>query len=72
MVKFKAIGERDIIGLGLSEENIKRLKEGMPILVNKESLKIPFDIVILYGRTENEIEADIKKSLNIAGYVNDK
>jgi hypothetical protein len=72
MVKFKATGDRNLIGLGLSEENVKRLKEGMPIFIEKEKLEIPFDILIFYGKTEKDIENDLKTVANFSEFINDK
>lgn len=54
MVKFT--GERDgvpLIGLGLSRENLKRLKDGQPIVVHLADLNLPpGQILIFYGTTE--------------------
>lgn len=52
---------RPTIGLGLTAENIRRLKAGQPISVAGESVNIPnVDILILYGETENDIFKELK------------
>ena len=58
MIKFTASkGGGILIGFGLSEENIKKLKEGFPILVHLKELNLPSDdqILIFYGKTEAKI-----------------
>lgn len=47
---------------GLSEENIKRLKEGKPIKIEAEEmgLKGLGVILILYGRTEKDIVFELE------------
>ena len=49
----------ETIFLGLSEENIKRLKKNQPILIEKEQLNLPFNILISYGQTEESILEDL-------------
>lgn len=50
MIKFR---KGNLLGFGLSEENIKRLKEGKPILVNLDEMGIPnCQLAIFYGETE--------------------
>ena len=47
--------------LGLSDENIKRLKDGQPIKFNmKEVIGIDADCIILYGETERHIMRDLE------------
>lgn len=70
MIKFGGthLGKK-LIGIGLSEGNLQRLKEGMPILVNSEDFEklsgVEAYLLILYGKTEEEMvkemyEAGIK------------
>lgn len=60
MVKFRA-GET--IGFGLSEENMRLLKEGKPIKVDLTELGLPGkevrDVFIFYGKTERDMERDM-------------
>lgn len=53
MVKFKT---KDLIGLGLSEENIRLLKEGKPISIYLNEMGIDKRLMIFYGVTENHME----------------
>lgn len=57
MIKFKANekgNKKVVIGLGITQENVNKLKQGMPILVRGDSLEIPCDILIFYGENEKE------------------
>lgn len=59
MIKAKST-KGDMV-LGISEENVKRLKEGQPIKFNmKEILGIDADCVIMYGETERHIMHDLE------------
>jgi hypothetical protein len=49
---------KEAIFIGLSEENLKRLKQGKPILINSGQLEIEQDIFILYGKTEEDIRKE--------------
>lgn len=42
--------------IGISDGNIKHLKDNRPMLVRKESLEIDHDIIIVWGKTEKDIE----------------
>jgi hypothetical protein len=56
MVKFTFQGKNGpVLGLGLSEENIRRLKDGQPILIEGAPVKLNHDIFIMYGKTEQSI-----------------
>lgn len=57
MVKFTAQGlTGPLIGLGVTKENIKRLREGQPIIVHLTDLHLPpGEIMIFYGDTEQAI-----------------
>lgn len=63
MVKFKAnqADGRPIVGLGLTEENIRRLQSDQPIYIKSEDLGMKgFDIMIFSGKTEKTMEADLR------------
>ena len=66
MLKFRTTLGADgtsLVGLGLSEENIQRLKEGQPILIHGEEIGLPeIKIAIMYGKTEQTLYEDLKKS----------
>ena len=67
MIKFKTIvNGKVLVGFGISEDNVKRLKEGMPIAINTEECKRLFGVddtmvTILYGKTENDIKEELSK-----------
>jgi hypothetical protein len=62
MIKFKATrGGRETLGLGISGGNVKKLKHGDPILILKEDMDLPFDILIFYGDTEQELVDQFRK-----------
>ena len=66
MIKFT--GERDgkhLVGFGLSEGNLKKLREGKPILVDLSEM-IPgckMEVLIFYGATEQAMYQEIKPML---------
>jgi len=63
MVKAK-LSNGDII-LGLSAMNLKKLQENCPILFDGEPLGFEGRVVILYGQTEDEIAAMIRRGLDL-------
>ena len=50
-----------IVGLGLSEANIQKLRENKPILVKLQELGItaPIEILIHWGETEHALAKDV-------------
>jgi len=61
MVKFTSYNSKDskhVLGLGLSEANIQKLKEGMPILIDDKQF-YDGQIIIMYGRTEEEMAEEL-------------
>jgi len=64
MIKFKAgrgSGNREMLGLGLSEANLGKLREGKPIHIMAEDVGIDVDLLIFWGQTEESMTADLKK-----------
>ena len=64
MIKFKTSnknGERQLIGLGLSDGNIKLLRQHKPILINGQELGLDQDIVILWAKTEMELLNQVRQ-----------
>ena len=58
MIRFGATLEngRRLIGLGISDENIARLRQGKPIFVAGSSVGVPeVEIIICWGATEYEL-----------------
>ena len=62
----------DAILIGLSDENVKRLKKGQPIKFNLVELGLePRDVVIVHGKTEDSIHAELEKVYGKAGRTTD-
>ena len=63
MVKMVATHEdgSKILMLGLSQENVNRLKEGKPILFGTEDLGLGWNgrVCIFYGKTEHDMLEDV-------------
>lgn len=58
-----------LVVLGLSAENILRMRQGKPILVNLADLGLPHQLVALTaGETEQQLLADLEAELGTAGY----
>lgn len=57
MLKFGAQnGDRRLVGVGLSEGNINKLRQGLPILFPLEEMKVPgADLFLFAGETEQEM-----------------
>jgi hypothetical protein len=64
MIKFSAKSEsggKDLIGIGLSEANIQRLKGGSPIIFEGTEVGLPGHSFLIYvGPTEKEMYHDLK------------
>jgi hypothetical protein len=78
MVKFTADSDdgRRLIGLGIEEGNVARLKQKKPIVVRLDdpeaiNLGLPIDIMIWYGATHAELVAEVKPYINAATIVHD-
>lgn len=55
-VAQKPDGRRAII-FGIEEENVKRLKDGKPMLISLDELGVSdTEVLILYGETTKELE----------------
>lgn len=53
--------------LGISKENVKRLKDGQPILLNLSDIGLPDqEIMIMYGETEKSIAKQLNDEFSIA------
>lgn len=52
---------REVVFLGLAFENLNRLREGEPILIRGEDLKIDHDIMIHAGKNEASILAELRQ-----------
>jgi hypothetical protein len=63
MLKMKAKTDNgDIVIFGLSNENIKRMKQNKPMLIDLKELGIPgVKIMIFTGETEDKMFEDLKE-----------
>lgn len=68
MIKIKAkssIDHKDMLIIGLSDENLRLLREGRPIKFNAKDVGFPhMDIMIFNGRTETEMYETIYDKKN--------
>lgn len=68
MIKFTMTGKngRKLIGLGLSAENIKRLRAADPIFFDAGEVGLDgYDVLIMAGDTEDTISADLQKHFTV-------
>jgi hypothetical protein len=64
MIKFKALGKdnKEIIGMGLSLENIDRLKNNKPIIFDGKDIGEPGKFFyIFFGETEEKMKDDLSR-----------
>lgn len=61
MIKAKATlaGDRPLYLLGISAENVKRLKQGKPICVNLEEMGGAGELLLLYREHDSELVQDL-------------
>ncbi len=68
MIKFLgASPDGPVIGLGLSNANVRLLQQGNPIHVKLADLNMKGHIIIFYGDTED----DMRRMLEEVGLVNE-
>ena len=64
MIKAKGVWNgREALILGLSQLNLDQLAKDMPIVVHKEEIGIPFDIIVFSEKTEEMMTNTIKQYL---------
>ncbi len=64
MMKFIADRKgRKLIGFGLSDGNLEKLRQGMPILVKLQDMHpdLDFEVVIFWGKTEIDMQNDMAR-----------
>lgn len=78
MIKFVATrkdGGGKLVGLGIEEGNVERLREGKPIHLDLRDMGIeqPIEILIFYGKTFKDLEALVRPHVgpdtNIKSFV---
>jgi hypothetical protein len=66
MVKFtaKTKGKNDLplLGLGICEENVQKLVKGQPLVVYVEQFRTNFNVVIVFGETNESVLASLKSN----------
>jgi len=75
MVKFTASKDDSIIvGLGIEEGNVERLREGRPIMVKLKDMGFaePIEIMIFYGKTEADLVALVQPYLGNDTVIQDE
>jgi hypothetical protein len=67
LIKFTSTGKNTtLIGLGISEENVRRLKAAQPILIKGSELGFDWlEILIFYGKDEEELKKTVKATLAV-------
>lgn len=73
MVKFVLSGqEGTVVGIGISDENVERLTQGIPIKVILKDLGIPGDppisqvrLFLFHGKTEQELDSIMREFMLI-------
>lgn len=65
MIKFKGEDRkgRKLLGLGITEANVRKLKEGMPILIDEPNF-FNGTIILMYGKTEKDIAREIQPHMS--------
>ena len=54
--------------IGLSEKNIERLKAGEPIFVKADDSAFPINMIIMVGKTEEDIITELQEKSDIFGF----
>jgi hypothetical protein len=68
LIKFTGyIDNRPTLGMGLSDENIRKLREGKPIVIHLSELDLPYDLQIFLftGPTEQDM-VDMLKEIGVS------
>lgn len=65
MITFLASGKNNqqTVGIGITAENVERLKAGQPIHLNGANIGINLDILILYGETYEALQRDLSPGI---------
>lgn len=59
---LKGEGQEDILILGLSDENVRRLKKGNPIGFNLSEVGLsPTKVFIIQGETEQSMKEELER-----------
>ena len=72
MIKFTANtpNGRMLLGIGLSHENLARLKDGMPIRFKGEPVGVPlYDFLIFAGKTEESMAKELDPAITAKAII---
>jgi hypothetical protein len=58
---------RPLLVLGLSGENVTRLTAGEPMSLDLRDVGMRLHVLVVYGRTEDDIAGDLKTHLGAVG-----
>lgn len=66
MVKFsfKRKSGKIVMGFGINQDNVRRLKKGDPIFVDLSQFGIDGEILIFYGETEQDLVAFVSPHID--------
>jgi hypothetical protein len=53
---------RQLVTLGITEHNVRKLKAREPLYSKGEEIGMPFDIVIVYGRDQEQILRELQEA----------
>jgi lactam utilization protein B len=62
---IKASAEHHVI-LGITDMNVKKLKEGLLIKIDGKEMGIEKDIIILHGKNEMTLAKDFEKHFDLS------
>lgn len=53
-------GKRKLLLIGLSEENVRRLRDGKPVLLEGEEIGLDVDVCVCHGETEQALMGELR------------
>jgi len=74
MIKFtgdSVDGKRKVLGIGLSDGNLRLLREGKPIMMWAEEMGISHDVVIFWGETDEALAKSVSDGIGPQTVVHD-
>jgi len=74
MIKFTGDsedGKRKVLGIGLSDGNLRLLREGKPIMIWGEEMRLPFDVLVFWGKTDEALAESVKAGVGPNTVVHD-
>jgi hypothetical protein len=63
MIKWRTnIAGQETVGIGLTVENVAKLRRGYPVIVKGHEIGLDFDILIHYGLNEQTMLKDLQEA----------